>query len=331
MNWLEHYLPQRDASVVFCARPGGGGLGDRVMGLVSTAVLALLLQRTFRVDWREPLPLRAVWRSARPELAWDRPDWSDGAFDHLALIDQAECARPMWRTADLAHLAPPCLRIEANQHYFSDLLQNPFLRRQSAAYQFPDPATLTGQLLGELFAPTDELAAVLMPYLKRMDGRRWLGLQIRTLWHWQDGGGALDETGLERLLGCTQQLLAEGRAEGLFVTADDEGVVRLAQRRLSHVPVLAVDGPIAHLDRSCRALPRQHLDTFVNLHLLAACQELVISHWSNFGRLAALWYGRPTYVTRKSGGSALLDVPGDWRPAAPEELLSKEHALQETG
>ncbi len=50
-------LPTRPRKLVFTCNSAAlcGGLGDRLKGLVSTFVLALLLDAEFLVDWEEPV------------------------------------------------------------------------------------------------------------------------------------------------------------------------------------------------------------------------------------------------------------------------------------
>lgn len=50
-------LPARPRKLVFTCNSAAlcGGLGDRLKGLVSTFVLALLLDAEFLIDWEEPV------------------------------------------------------------------------------------------------------------------------------------------------------------------------------------------------------------------------------------------------------------------------------------
>lgn len=327
MQFLDHYQPDPKQFVVFRARPGCGGVGDRVIGLLSACVLALVTGRQFRIAWTTPIALRSVWRPACKALPWDRKDWGDPGAHALSLIDQVEVLRGFFRQHDLVQHLPANLLIEANQHFFSDVLRNPSLGAAISGCHLSDAATLSRDLLDALFIPTDDLRHALSPFMRRMAGRRWLGVQVRTLWNWRDGGGRVDEDDLERFCSCARELLDEGQAEAVFATADDATALELVRRRLAPVEVLTVPGEILHHDRSAAGEPIDHRATFVNLHALAACDALIISHWSNFGRLAALWAGQPVWVTRKTRGTAPLEVVGDYRPARLDELLSKESSV----
>ena len=86
------YRPSHDRFLVFRARSGCGGLGDRVVGIISPFVLALVTQRQFRIDWTSPVPLKEAWEPASSALAWDRADWPAGELRELLLVDRLRAA-----------------------------------------------------------------------------------------------------------------------------------------------------------------------------------------------------------------------------------------------
>jgi hypothetical protein len=115
----------------------------------------------------------------------------------------------------------------------------------------------------------------------------------------------------------------------IFVTADDPSIIERTRKRFSDVRMVALEGPILHVDRSQWPALTDYRATFVNLHLLAGCRHLVISNWSNFGRMAAFLSGRRPWITRKAMTSPLFPLVREaFRQADLAELLSKDEPVR---
>ena len=93
MRLLDNYHPTDGRFLTFRANQGNGGLGDRVVGLVSAFVLAVLTDRHFRIEWNTPFPLSTVWEPADVRIAWNEADCHHGHANLLSLIDRAAAFR----------------------------------------------------------------------------------------------------------------------------------------------------------------------------------------------------------------------------------------------
>jgi hypothetical protein len=88
------------------ARDATGGLGDRLHGVFSSALLARLTGRAFFLRWTKPVPLSAYWAPAA--LAWEPdPAWpwaeADGPNPHTAVrLDVVDDCAPLqqWLRGD---------------------------------------------------------------------------------------------------------------------------------------------------------------------------------------------------------------------------------------
>jgi len=325
MKSWPNYQPDPDRFVVFRARAGNGGLGDRLVGIISTFVLALVTQRQFRIEWNSPFPLRLAWQPASSRFLWDSMDYDPAAFSELKLVDRMPAASAELLREAILREAGVTLAVEANQHFFTYLLGNPHLRDVVAAYDFPPPEILARQILQALFVPSPRLLAKLSAAKAILREKNSIGVQIRTLWNWQDAGGGLDAEDLDRFQACAQHLLDEQAANVLLVSSDDARVVNEFRGRFAHQEVLAIMNKPIHLDRSVQVGEEEYLATFLNLGLLAECRHLIVSSWSNFGRIAALLTGRRPWVTRKSqGATAYTQLPAAFSQMDLTELVSKE-------
>lgn len=323
MQLLDAYRPAANRFVVFQARMGCGGLGDRVIGMISAAVLAILTQRQFRVHWEEPFPIRLGWQPNNDALPWDSQDYDDLTFERLSLIDRAPAMRAWFRSADLVRELPDNIAIEANQHFFSHLFHNPHFADIVAAAG-AEPVSLTVELLTALATPTPVLADQISAWREQMARRSILGLQIRTLRNFGESG-AISQNDLQRHFDCARAIVAKNAIDCVFVASDDSTAIDGARDRFPDIEVQSVRGPILHLDRSIPSDSWPFLGLLLSLHAVAACQELVISHWSNFGRLAVFMANRSPWITRKdTPGCPFPQVVEDFRVADLSELLSKD-------
>ncbi|KAG9291756.1 hypothetical protein G9A89_012041 [Geosiphon pyriformis] len=93
-NWQEQYIklhkdilkgdaPQRYVSYVCDASIHCGGLADRILGMTSTFMFALLTNRAFLAEWQVPLPLDTIFDS--PNI-----DWNYNSTDPRSLIKDLE-------------------------------------------------------------------------------------------------------------------------------------------------------------------------------------------------------------------------------------------------
>ena len=318
------YQPRDDVSLVFRARPGGGGLGDRVVGIISAFVLAILTQRQFRIDWTTPIPLAQAWGPVDEQVSWDALDHPTTAYRELLLVDRMPGAAAYFLGEDVLHQADDCVAIEANQHFFTHLLQNPHLQHMIRVYEFPAPDVLSKQVLAAIFQPSEGLETSLQTRRAPLRGTNSIGVQVRTLWNWGDAGGCIEPTDFQRFFACVRKLLSESEPNVIFVSADDRRVTGAFREAFPDIEVLSLAGAPIHLDRSANVRSDEHLATFTDLHLLAECRHLVISPWSNFGRVAALLSDRPVWVVRKSHGTPYTSVPGDYGQVPLLEMVSKE-------
>jgi hypothetical protein len=295
------------------------------MGLVSAFVWAVLTRRHFRITWETPYPLRTVLRPATPALPWDRNDYQNESFQELRLIDRVGSLRDYFRSADLLAEAEENILIAANQSFLTWLLDNRSLRACVDDDDFQEPHLVFRQALHALFRPAPDLFDAWPDQARALNKRNSIGLQIRTLWNWQDGGGPLTTDELACFFRCAELLLQGTDEDVVFVTSDDRSIFDRTRKRFPDVEVAALDLPILHVDRSSWSALDDYRATFANLYFVAACRHLVISNWSNFGRIAAFLSGQRPWITRKSMTCPLYPIVREpFRQAALSELLSKD-------
>ena len=199
-----HAAWSRDPSsarvLVFEVRGNSGGLADRLTGMMTALLLAILTDRAFQLDWPQHAAVLSTPRidvtSLLPALGRVRPSdvrrltWINGDRQKLAKLT----------STDLAALWPErVLRVQSNRGFTQALLATPEHAAAVAARHLSPAGAQFGCLLNFLFEPTP---ATLQPHtaLASLLGRRAepvVGVHVRT----GDGafvGASADETAQQK-------------------------------------------------------------------------------------------------------------------------------------
>lgn len=332
---LENYQPRDNHFLVFQVRQGCGGLGDRIIGLSSAFVLALLTNRHFRIDWQTPFPLRMAWEPASDEIPWNN---QDSIKDEPFLIDAFNNIRKFghyFREENFFLNEHKVITVKANQHFFTYLLQNPFLKIKALNIEPQNAPALQSEILSCLFRPTPRLANTIRQFAQRIGRKNSIGIQIRTLKNFGDNSfGHLKKKNLRKFYNCARSLFSRERENIVFISADDRETLEDMAKMFDGVEIFTLPYNILHTDKSRWHNEKDYLGLFLNLHLLAACEHLIISRYSSFGRVAAFLRGSDPWTIRHNLGlylpvnlfmrrfKVLLEEP--FRRISLSNLVSKE-------
>jgi len=286
---------------------GDQGLGNRILSLLSALLLARLTGRRLVVDWRDPF-YSAAGRDAFAELFALRTQTLPP--DRLPDTDSVRPA--VWRghlhgpaSAMRARLLGPaargprawrelCVDLDRIDHPEQVLVFTCYHERIDALRPFMPAASLgelsrlpTDEVLRRLWDDELRLAPALQQRVDafrrdRLD-RETVGVHVR----------ATDRrTRVDAIEATAARLVADDPRRRLFVATDNADVL---QRYVARFPdVVAAEkwypppGEAMHLHPSRPDPLRDAADALVDLHLLAACDRLVLDGRSSFGRLAAL-------------------------------------------
>lgn len=287
---------------------GDQGLGNRILSLLSGILLARITGRELVVDWRDPFYADGG-RDAFPEL--------------LALARPVPCAPPtelpetdsvrpaVWRgrlhqsakairagvlgarAAGPRGWRPLCVELDRVDHaeqvlvfvcYFEQI--DP-LRRYLTGTLSPLRELSTADVLRRLWdqhlllAPA--LAARVDAFRGARFGRETLGVHVR----------ATDKrTRVAAIEAAAARLVRERPGLRIFLATDNADVLRRYRARFADV--VATDkwyppaGEIMHAHEGRPDRVQDAADALVDMHLLAACDRLIVDSRSSFGRLAAL-------------------------------------------
>lgn len=289
-----------------------GGLGDRIVGLVSGVLLARITRRQLLVDWGDHPSSKYLWQdlhparphhpylATQPTLEWDCVDQRFRYQTNLSQQPLDQC----WKE--------PVVRLRCNQEIASFVYDNP---------HYPE---LKGRFLSDLLAVYSTFWTNLLPprtpFPPRPSGQ-FIGLQIRA-------GDTHMKCGHVEYMSrqyvtevilpqCYERLKTQYPPQdySLFITSDLPCYAE-AQKIWAGYNVFSTEGPIDHFERQGQTEGLRK--TLTDLYLLSQADVVVFSWQSNFGRVAALM--NPTQQVYA------IDAQGQWGgPFASKQCLSTKH------
>lgn len=160
-----------------------GGIGDRVNGVITAFLLAVLSRRVFLIDSESPVPLQMLWMPT--QIDW-RVRGSLGATAGLRHHSYHDKRRNF--EADIASLAgysDRVLVVSKNYRMLRSLFEAPVFSGSAAAMGLPleAPAFFAARLFGALFRPAPAVArelAHLRASLGGLEDRRFIAIHLRT-------------------------------------------------------------------------------------------------------------------------------------------------------
>jgi len=291
-----------------------GGHGDRLNGIVTAFLLAVLTRRVFLVDSESPLPLhmflapRTVdWRVRGSALA--TAGWRQRSYHDKRRHFEADIGR-------LAASPDPLLVLAMNYRMLRSLFEAPELRPAAAALGLPEhvPPFFVAEVFDALFVPSPGLRREigrLREALGGLEDGRFVAVHLRT------GDVAWDparhgKAELQGFLACARQAEAElglpGGPETPWLLATDSAEVAEAAAALPEALAgklrVPGGGGRVHIDRSDMGEVIEGVSAnYAEWWLFGRAAAVVLSR-SFFGETAAE-VGRVQFAYFAPGGSCV--------------------------
>ncbi|CAH1756189.1 23155_t:CDS:2 [Entrophospora sp. SA101] len=288
---LNGTAPQRYVSYICEAKINCGGLADRILGMTSTFLFALLTDRAFLADWQVPLPLDTIFDSSNIDWSYDsfNSDYltKDLNTTELNIIDynskhlDYHFSLSNWTT----RYPEPFIKFYTNQgliqrafdsKYYSSKLKEMGLR----------PHTAFGCFLDYLFTPIPPALSFITQYtaLFALPNIFSVGIHIQV-------GDSYEQSHLLQDYGyffnCADQLTQTYAAPDqkviYYLVTDSLKLRTEAYTKLEHVIIsgLQIDSGHGHYDQANGVI-----NAIIENSILSKTDYRVISQ-GNFGKLAA--------------------------------------------
>ena len=282
--------PAKNISAFF----GCAGLGNRVFGLATTLLYALVTDRAFRIQWPggEELQLKNFFSPLS-----DATDWTLNDFSHASskmILDDRIDRNFVMKTLlmeDFVLHQQQAVFITCNEAFFVDIFRNPHCQQRLHQIGLWHPDMVLG-LLRFILTPTGELKKAVAQVQSQLAHCHVIGLQIR-LGTPQTGSYSVlgdDHDDAARCFVQGAEAIEESLAPGTpcvkwFLSTDSALLADVLEHRYPNKIVRYVGQP-AHLDSTMSA--EDHLKIYVDYWSLALSHSIVITIPSTFGFSARL-------------------------------------------
>jgi len=259
--------------IVMCAHKGGGGLGDRIVGLIACKLISKLLNRPFSISWDDDITTYITYNKYIPEEDIKEYHYID---NQLGLKSYLMNGSEFFKN----RVNKMYLNQEISQYLYKNkkYKDRDFKVDILAEYQ---------RLYTDTLIPTPALFAQIQPYLKP----NLIGIQIRCGDYYMnvhtqsEGENIRNRNVVENITSIFSKIKAncDKRTDyNIYLTTDNELLYEVARQYWPDV--IYNPEKIQHIDRNATNVSKCFIDNYI----LSQCTELYISERSNFGRIAAL-------------------------------------------
>jgi len=287
--------------IVYSCRDHCEGLGDRLIGIVSSFYVALLMGRVFLIDSTIPVELESM---LEPNMI----DWRYKAQEHKlkSLSYAKEHLITLWDrrtyledeftskyTASVQHL-------KINQRLYLSMSQNANYKSKIKELGLDRMASfhIFGCLFHYLFKPSPVLSDFIREFqdsvfFNNLNQRTpVIGMQIRT------GSGVgeharIETEEIQKFWNCGKILLDKYPNSRILLTTDNR-ILKQQAATIFKDRVVIIDLPIGHVDKVGRGNHQALRNAIAELLLLSMCDHLIISR-SNFGEVATMINFKPRF------------------------------------
>jgi len=265
--------------IEYCQGALSGGGGDRVVGLCSAILLAKAMHRQVLIKWDAP-SIQGVFDISKHDFYRVRPNLCNAV--HLDTIDNRfKFQEQLSHQPIHQQFAGRNIVLRCNQEIAYFLYQNPHLGLQTSMYH-NDMLTVYRSIFVDYLVPLSITTYVDSPYL---------AVQIRAGDAYMGVGSHQPVKNVESLVTSLAQSIKShlhlNQYNTIYVTSDHPFVKDYLQRHLSDKTIVHTPSSRVHLEKS-GASTAQLQSLFSDLFTLVKADTLLISSYSNYGRMGAL-------------------------------------------
>ena len=284
----------RRKTLIYACKSFCGGFGDRMLGIMTSYVLALITDRHFMIDMTHPLdvveflrPNLYNWTFVKPKNSTPRSSISVSAIDFPYEFLSNMHSRPFQRE----WIKYDDITLFTNLDLVADILRNPFVQKAPIvamlAEHLPRVQMNTHRLFpllfDILFSPTPRIVKTLQPILEPIqNGCTLICLHVRMGSNpsnpldgeFKDRGSAVNDT----LSFLNQSKWMDDSTSRLFVTSDSALAMKKFADRYPN-RTLTVPGPILHIDRPASGvnLTEGFIKVIADFYALGECHTSILT------------------------------------------------------
>lgn len=300
-----HYRPRYNKYLIYSNNESG--LGDRILGILSTFLYSTLSRYHFRIKDFQPIPLQEIFYSPYPwsDNLWLRQQLNRAVFNFQSNVKEYEDLLTDGVIVDKFPVADSIM-MHCNQNYIPMLFSNPAYQERIEEMGL-NIRTVFKELFDHLFVFRGEYQKN-YDYLKdnilNKNGRT-IGVHLRTNHFWGDVPFMEDQT-FDNFVNAINEIIEDG--DKIFVATDDRRYIDVFKEKFPDHKVHSLKGRVVHNTKSQNQDVDDLLKAFYEIKLLAECDVRVLSYWSNFSRVAGLLAQGNNYIVDLN-----VDCEANWQ------------------
>ena len=307
--------------------PERGGLGDGIIGCASAFILSQVLNAKFKIN-NGPIQFLKYF---------DIPENYVNLNTHYNLLFNYEPSIKhdnFFQNTDLSPFLNKTVLIKGGSNFYRFLYKNIFFKDKIKI----DETDVIQYLFQNIIIPKKKYLEKLNYYITKYDLHNSVCIQLRmlrfkkTLPTGIDNQNPLHVNTIKRFIDCFKQNTENNK----LILVTDNLLTKSIFESNGITDIVNIEGDITH---SLKSHNQDFEKTLLDMLIIGECKHVIISYWSNFGRLGALrtkmkniWLVEPDFLNMKGrdwkkicrGGMA--PVIG-YRKARWKEILSKEESF----
>ena len=292
---LSYYKPNNNKIIFRCSKiydfqtdEGFGGIGDRFVGLVSSFILALLLNYEFRIHWIYPMDLNTIF--IEKNIKWNKKDYDLTNINEIRLMDNDVFDD---KKKDLLYNKinnlTETISIVSNKFFAYYLMRNNNFKDRIKKLNINE-TRIYQDVIHLLFNFNKNIQDKYEKILYNFCNYYTIGIQVRSYIH--EYKIKINDYDYLEYTEFIDKIIKEKKDKNimLFICCDSKESTNYFSEKYGSYKQLIISGEQVHLEKT--NIDNKNLNNNIKLFLeifgLGKCNELMITNSSNFGRLAAL-------------------------------------------
>lgn len=276
------------------------GFGDKLLGLVSTYLLAKILNTKYRIHWEQPFPLSDIlcvksenWNYRDYEIVHDENSNIVGCV--IIKEDSGDDTFELIKT-----------KVKNNENIVIDCIYPYYMYLFNKFYDEYDFIKEIGVVENTIKYVFDKLFKIPKGIEKKLiNGEKTLGVQIRTLLRIEYDVPKIGMSCLTNFLESSKLICKKHNLNTIYLSSDINFVLDNFPQEFTYVDddnntqtvkIISSEGQCKHIFYEYFTDSKDKMKIILDIINLSRCEELLISHWSNYGRISSLLGSKNPYV-----------------------------------
>lgn len=276
------------------------GFGDKLLGLVSAYLLAKILNTRFRIHWIQPFPLSEILCVKSED--WHFRDYEIVHDEHNSIVGCVIIKEDSGNeTFDLIQT-----KINNNENVVIDCIYPYYVYLFNTFYDKYDFIKEISVVENTIKYVFDKLFKIPKAIEKKLiDGNKTLGVQIRTLLRIDYDIPKISMPCLANFLESAKLICEQNNLNTIYLSSDINYVLDNFPQEFTYVDnnnitqtvkIISSDGQCKHIFYENFTDSKDKIKIILDIINLSRCDELLISHWSNYGRISSFLGLKNPYV-----------------------------------